>query len=72
LHILLHGKKELFLEGMNGLNLDKENEANEFSENELIPRKILQTFAQGNSLFKTNIMSFAQDLGIAPGIVVAF
>jgi HTH-type transcriptional regulator/antitoxin HigA len=57
---------------MNGLNLDKENEANEFSENELIPRKILQTFAQGNSLSKTNIMSFAQDLGIAPGIVVAF
>ncbi len=69
-HILLHGKKELFLEGMNGLDPDKENEANEFSENELIPKKLLQTFAQSNRLSKTNIKIFAQDLGIAPGIVV--
>ncbi|VAW51008.1 Antitoxin HigA / unknown domain [hydrothermal vent metagenome] len=31
-HILLHGKKELFLEGTNGLDEKKENEANVFAE----------------------------------------
>ena len=69
-HILLHGKKDLFLEGMNGLDTDKENEANEFSENELIPRKVLQAFCQANRISKNSIVKFAQELGIAPGIVV--
>lgn len=69
-HILLHGRKELFLEGMNGLDLEKENEANAFAENELIPRKSLSSFAQGNRLSVPNIKMFAQELGIAPGIVV--
>lgn len=69
-HILLHGKKELFLEGTNGLDIDKENEANEFSENELIPRKILTAFTQENRLSKANIKKFAEQLRIAPGIVV--
>ena len=69
-HILLHGKKELFLEGMNGLDPDKENEANAFSENELIPRKVLHAFAQGNGLSKARIKKFAEELRIAPGIVV--
>jgi HTH-type transcriptional regulator / antitoxin HigA len=69
-HILLHGKKELFLEGMNGLDPEKEDEANAFAENELIPRKALQTFAQANLLSKNNLKRFALELGIAPGIVV--
>lgn len=69
-HILLHGKKELFLEGMNGLDSEKENEANEFSENELIPRKVLNVFVQDNRLTKENIKRFAQEIKIAPGIIV--
>lgn len=69
-HILLHGKKEFFLEGLNGLNPEKENEANEFSENELIPRKTLLTFAQKHRLTKENIKKFAVEIEISPGIVV--
>jgi addiction module HigA family antidote len=69
-HILLHGRKGVFLEGMNGLDSDKEKEANEFSENELIPRKALQTFVRTKPFTKVNIQQFAQSLGIAPGIVV--
>lgn len=69
-HILLHGKKELFLEGMNGLDSEKENEANDFSENELIPRKVLNAFVQDNRLTKENIKRFAQEIKIAPGIIV--
>jgi hypothetical protein len=69
-HILLHGKKELFLEGMNGLDPAKENEANEFAESELVPGKALLAFALGASLSKSGIKKFAQELQIAPGIVV--
>lgn len=69
-NVCCQGKIELFLEGMNGLDLEKENEANEFAENELIPRKVLLVFAQGNRLTKASIKSFSQELKIAPGIVV--
>ncbi len=69
-HILLHGKKELFLEGMNGLDPDKEYEANKFAENELIPARALKNFARSKQISKANIQSFAKQLGIAPGIVV--
>ena len=69
-HILLHGKKELFLEGMNGLDPDKENEANRFAENELIPAKTLESFARSARFSKAAIRQFARELRIAPGIVV--
>jgi len=69
-HILLHGKKELFLEGANGLDLDKEREANNFSEQELIPAQKFSTFIADRNYNKASITSFAQSIGIAPGIVV--
>lgn len=69
-HILLHGKKDFFLEGINGLDSDKEMEANEFAENELIPKKSLNAFLQEHRLTKENIKKFAQTINIAPGIVV--
>jgi len=69
-HILLHGKKELFLEGTNGLDVDKEDEANIFSENELIPKKIFTAFINNGNFNKANIIKFAKSVKIAPGIVV--
>lgn len=69
-HILLHGKKELFLEGTNGLDKAKENEANEFAQNELIPKRLLTTFAQKKTISKTAIRQFSKEHEIAPGIVV--
>lgn len=70
-HILLHGKKELFLEGTNGLDEAKENEANSFAEEELVPRKVFSEFIASNRTFsKANISNFAQAIGISPGIVV--
>jgi HTH-type transcriptional regulator/antitoxin HigA len=69
-HILLHGKKELFLEGTNGLNSEKEDEANEFSSKELIPCKVFKAFVASNRFSKLEIQSFANQVGIAPGIVV--
>jgi hypothetical protein len=70
-HILLHGKKELFLEGANGLDPVKEQEANAFAENELINKKMLKQFMQTTTGYsKSNIVQFARQVGIAPGVVV--
>jgi HTH-type transcriptional regulator / antitoxin HigA len=69
-HILLHGKKELFIEGNNGLDDVKEGEANEFAQIELIPRKSLAAFLEKKPYSKTAIQRFSREIGIAPGIVV--
>ncbi len=69
-HILLHGKKELFLEGVNGLDIEKENEANTFAENELIPKKEFTHFIRNGVFTKASIIEFAGSIGIAPGIIV--
>ena len=69
-HILLHGKKELFLEGTNGLDVEKENEANIFAENELIPKKEFSQFIDNGAFTKASIREFANSIGIAPGIIV--
>ena len=69
-HILKHGRKEIFIEG-NGLNGEKEEEANAFARDKLIPpvayRRFLSTW-DGRSL--EPIRRFAQGIDIAPGIVV--
>jgi len=69
-HILLHGKKELFLEGGNGMNQEKEHEANVFAETELIPQKLFSKFIAEGNFSKSAIVSFADLVGISPGIVV--
>ncbi|MCF6212370.1 MAG: ImmA/IrrE family metallo-endopeptidase [Gammaproteobacteria bacterium] len=69
-HILLHGKKELFIEGANGLNEEKEIQANAFAEQELLSRKAFNAFACQPRFTKVSIRRFAKEIGIAPGIVV--
>ncbi len=69
-HILLHGKKELFLEGTNGLDFERENEANMFAENELLPKKAFASFIDNGVFTKASIREFAASIGIAPGVIV--
>lgn len=69
-HILLHGKKELFLEGGNGLDMQKEHEANLFAEHMLIPSQELTKFSVDRNFNKASIISFAKSIDIAPGVVV--
>ena len=69
-HILLHGKKQLFLEDSNGSDSDKERQANCFSEEMLIPAQKFSDFIAKQRLNKASIISFAKSVGIAPGIVV--
>lgn len=69
-HLLLHGKKLLFLEGLDdGLNTEQEAAADRWAANLLIPSTYNQELKR-LPLEQEAIMQFAQELGIAPGIVV--
>jgi HTH-type transcriptional regulator / antitoxin HigA len=68
-HILLHGKKAVFLEEKcDGDNA--EMAANEFARDTLIPPGRYRGFTASGSLSRTAIQQFAESIGIAPGIVV--
>lgn len=69
-HIMLHGKKELFIEQKNGLDDEKEQEANKFAQHELIPAKAMTAFVVEGNFTKQAIKQFAKTIGIAPGIVL--
>ncbi|MEH2300897.1 MAG: helix-turn-helix domain-containing protein [Nostoc sp.] len=73
-HILLHGKRDLFLEGTGVTSVndqEKEEEANKFAADILIPPADLKTFLASVQQFsKANIIQFAAEIGIAPGILV--
>lgn len=69
-HILLHGKREMFLEGWME-DAIKEAEANRFAADALIPSSVWARFVRTRDYrSKAVITAFAQELGIAPGIVV--
>ena len=69
-HILLHGKKELFLEGANGMDEEREAEANAFAGDHLIPPRAWKRFTKHADFSLQAIQDFAEHVGIAPGIVV--
>jgi addiction module HigA family antidote len=73
-HILLHGKREIFLEDDDEVGEDvhtKEEEANRFAADFLIPAEVLHRFRpRGSHYSHEDIIDFARRLGIAPGIVV--
>jgi HTH-type transcriptional regulator / antitoxin HigA len=69
-HILLHGKRDSFLEGVRD-DGEEEAEANRFAADRLIPPAELRRFAPGKRLFtKVELRAFAVAIGVAPGIVV--
>lgn len=72
-HILLHGKRDIFLEGDQGLDAQKEDEANRFACDWLIPpkeyRRLLDE-AGANRISSRRIENFADRIGVHPGIVV--
>lgn len=73
-HIVRHGKRDVFIEEKGGQNSDsqnKEEEANKFAAEILIPPTDWQRFlASGRNFSKERIQKFAMEIGIAPGIVV--
>lgn len=71
-HILLHGKREAHLDEEDRERTEKEDQANRFAADLLIPPDALRTFLgqRRGPLSQTQVEQFAARLGIAPGIVV--
>jgi HTH-type transcriptional regulator / antitoxin HigA len=72
-HILEHGKKEIFLEHLEGVehNVIKEREANLFAANCLIPPRAYESWISNKKFFdQASICNFAKQINIHPGIVV--
>ena len=69
-HILLHGKKEIFIEGSDNHN-EKEQEADKFATNFLIPSGAWQKFLRSeNYKSKNAVEAFTAQLEVSPAIVV--
>ena len=68
-HLILHGKKDLFLDGKAIQSSKEEEEANEFAQNILIPSEFMDEFME----LRVNgieVVRFARKIGLSPGIVV--
>jgi len=69
-HILLHGRREVFIDGPSGTVDQQENEANAFASNTLIDPADYADFIQRGDLSRAAVVQFANRIGIAPAIVV--
>jgi HTH-type transcriptional regulator/antitoxin HigA len=69
-HILLHGKKDIFVEQKRASENLQEVEANNFASDFLIPPESYRKFLAQRDFSLPTISSFAKSLSIAPGIVV--
>lgn len=71
-HILLHPKREIFLEdGCDDPKLKKqEDEADKFASDLLINNKDFEQFISSGDLSKNNVITFAKEQGVKPSIIV--
>ena len=80
-HILLHPKRQIFVEGNSGRSADslpgtrdphqgKEDEANEWAADFLVPLREWRHFVAGFGGSRAEVCQFAESQAIAPGIVV--
>ncbi|MFH1136360.1 MAG: HigA family addiction module antitoxin [Pseudomonadota bacterium] len=68
-HIIKHGRKDIFIES-NGLEDEKEQEADAFARDRLIPPPAYRRLTQDGRPALEIIKRIAVEIGIAPGIVV--
>ena len=69
-HVLLHGKRQIFVDGQDGEQNDLEQEADRFASNALISPIEYDGFTQRGRFTSAAIIAFAHELGIESGIVV--
>jgi HTH-type transcriptional regulator / antitoxin HigA len=69
-HILLHGKKEAFLDDFKDDDSEQEQQANAFAENLLIPAADHARLMRLPFDEKAVVRKFAQEIGVSPGVVV--
>lgn len=68
-HILLHGKKDFFIDEDQGKRDEYEKEEDAFADKKLIPPAKYKQL-EGTTLTKEKIIEFAESMQIHPGIVV--
>lgn len=69
-HLLLHGKKSFFIEGLDMIITHEEEEANNFAENILIPSEYQAELKKFDASKWRQIIRYSKKVGISPGIVV--
>ncbi len=69
-HVLLHGKRAVFIDEESMDASDEEQEADAFAARHLIPEDQFLSLVRKTPLSKARVRAFADGLGIAPGIVV--
>ncbi len=69
-HVLLHSKKQIFVDEAFGEDAGLEAEANEWASNILIPQRPWEQFIAAPLFSEVAVQEFADEQGIAPGIVV--
>jgi addiction module HigA family antidote len=69
-HILLHGKKAIFIDEQGGDRNEIESEANRFARDWLLEPGAFRRFAEVADFSEAAIKRFAVQQGVAPGIVV--
>jgi HTH-type transcriptional regulator/antitoxin HigA len=69
-HVLLHGKRTIFVDTDELSDVKEEQEANDFARDFLIPPKEYEKFLRRRSVSCAEVDRFALALGIASGIVV--
>jgi hypothetical protein len=69
-HLIKHGKRMRFIEGIDGLDPKLEAEADRFAADQLIPPGCGYTEFADGLLTATAVRRFAKSIGTAPGIVV--
>jgi HTH-type transcriptional regulator/antitoxin HigA len=69
-HILLHGRRDIFVDFDAGVEDRQEEEANRFASDHLIPPNDYRRFVAQGLFSRTAVLHFARQVGIDPGIVV--
>lgn len=69
-HILLHGKKYIFVDETKGDTTELETEANDWASNMLVPHRVWEQFVSTSPYSEGTVEAFADEQDIAPGIVV--
>jgi len=68
-HILLHGKREIFVEQSKTIKEKGEEGANQFASDYLIPPNEYAMFCSNGDFSKASIIDFANEIEISPSIV---
>ena len=69
-HLLLHGRRDIFVDFAAGLDDKQEMEANRFAADHLVPAAAYSKFVARRKFSERSVLKFSQQIGIAPGVVV--